>query len=94
MVIHGLAGSYDPNSVSAGSKHMYTLGFLLASTTGGLIYFILVKIWPVQIYPGTNMPPTTFEYMGANDGYFEDDVIMGVESVDSTLEEVHFNEKF
>jgi hypothetical protein len=75
---------------------MYTLGFLLASTTGGLIYFALTKIWPIQVYPDSNTPPVMFEEMGQNDGYFDDDIIIGVESIDNRLEAVqlHLPEKF
>lgn len=93
MVIHGLAGSYDP-SVSDASKHMYTLGFLLSSTTAGVIYYALCWFWPVQIYPAEkSTSPTSFEYMGANDGYFDDDTIIGLETVDGNLEPIIVSEK-
>jgi hypothetical protein len=71
---------------------MYTLGFLLASITGGLLYFISIKIWPVEIYPSSHPHQTSkeFEHMGTNDGFFEDDVVLGIEPVG---ESVHFHEK-
>jgi len=66
-----------------------------SSTTGGLIYFILTKIWPVQIYPDPDMSSTEFEQMGQNDGYLDDDIIIGVESVEGNLEAayIHDHEK-
>ncbi|KIW25907.1 uncharacterized protein PV07_09043 [Cladophialophora immunda] len=80
IVIHGLAGSYNPH-FSQASKDMYTMGFILASLTGGLAYYILVRIWPIKPYPADrDGKPMTLEYLGRTDGYFEDDVIDGVSS--------------
>jgi NCS1 family nucleobase:cation symporter-1 len=77
IVIHGLAGSFNPN-YNVNSKHMYSLGMLLSFATGATIYYVLNLIWPVRIYPIDHMDaPKTREYMAKMDGFFEDDAIVG-----------------
>ena len=82
ITIHGLAGAYNP-SISAASKHMYTLGFLLSGATSSVVYIVLCKVKPFQIYPlSYATAPRTREFLAANEGYFEDEqvLIVGIES--------------
>ena len=74
ITIHGLAGSYNVHFSSA-SKHMYSLGFPLATTTAAAFYYILNRIWPVPLYPPSREPgPRRFETMGKTDGFFYDEI--------------------
>lgn len=75
FTVHGVAGSLNPDSVAAASKNMYKLGFLLSFCMGGLIYYVLCWIWPVQILPLGSERILTFEEMAANEGFFEHESI-------------------
>jgi NCS1 family nucleobase:cation symporter-1 len=89
IVIHGLAGSFNPN-YNVTSKHMYSLGMLLSFATGATVYYVLNIIWPVRIYPIDHIDaPKTREYMAKMDGLFEDDAVIytNVVALDGIIEE-------
>jgi NCS1 family nucleobase:cation symporter-1 len=71
FVIHGIAGSLDPDSVNQASKNMYKLGFILSFSMGGLVYYALCLIWPVQVLPHGSERPLVFEELAANEGFFD-----------------------
>jgi NCS1 family nucleobase:cation symporter-1 len=71
FTVHGVAGSLDPSSVSAISKNMYKLGFLLSFCMGGVVHYLLCVIWPVQILPRGSERELSFEEMAANEGFFD-----------------------
>lgn len=55
----------------------------------GPLYYIFNRIWPVDIYPAEHMgAPKMREYMGTTDGFFDDEVIVGVEAGDSTEDHI------
>lgn len=60
---------------------------LMSFSTAGPLYYIFNRIWPVNIYPLDHSDvPKTREFMGRTDGYFEDEVIVGIEGHDGTIE--------
>lgn len=84
----GMIGRFHPTAVNDAAKNMYRMGWPLTFTVTGLLYAVLVYLLPVPIYPSTHHDvPTTFEYLGKRDGFFEDDVpeaLTGVEGLDAT----------
>lgn len=53
---------------------MYNLSLEVATLTAAAVYYIICKIWPVQIYPpGREDESIAFEIMGKTDGFFEDE---------------------
>lgn len=83
FTVHGVAGSLDPDAVAPASKNMYKLGFLLSTGMGGLVYYVLCLIWPVQILPRGAEQPLGFEQMAANEGFFEHE---GIGTITGVLE--------
>lgn len=83
FTVHGVAGSLNPDAVSAVSKNTYKLGFLLSFCMGGLVYCSLCLIWPVQILPVDAEQPLAFEQMAANEGFFEHE---GISTITGVLE--------
>jgi NCS1 family nucleobase:cation symporter-1 len=81
FTVHGVAGSLDPTSVSAVSKNMYKLGFILSFLMGGLVYYILCLIWPVQILSRGAERPLIFEELAANEGFFDHESISTITGV-------------
>ncbi|KAF2034939.1 hypothetical protein EK21DRAFT_97142 [Setomelanomma holmii] len=79
--VHGVAGSLNPRSVSAASKNMYKLGFLLSFCMGGLVYYVLCLIWPVRILPLEAEKELAFEKLAANEGFFEHENISTITGV-------------
>jgi NCS1 family nucleobase:cation symporter-1 len=75
FTVHGVAGSLNPKSVSDASKNMYKLGFLLSFCMGGLVYYVLCLIWPVQVLPKGLEQEMGFEQMAANEGFFDHESI-------------------
>ncbi|KAI4843809.1 hypothetical protein E4T44_06542 [Aureobasidium sp. EXF-8845] len=71
FVIHGIAGSLDPDSVNQASKNVCKLGFILSFSMGGLVYYALCLIWPVQVLPHGSERPLVFERLAANEGFFD-----------------------
>jgi NCS1 family nucleobase:cation symporter-1 len=72
FVVHGVAGSIKPTSVSQASKNMYKLGFILSFLMGGIVYYGLCMIWPVQVLPTAHEGEVLgFEQLALTDGYFE-----------------------
>jgi NCS1 family nucleobase:cation symporter-1 len=81
FTVHGVAGSLDPKSVSVASKNMYKLGFLLSFCMGGIVYYGLCLIWPVQILPLGAEKELAFEELAANEGFFEHESIATITGV-------------
>lgn len=71
FVVHGIANSLHPGSVGMASSNMYKLGFILSFTMGGLVYYVLCLIWPVQILPHGADRALAFEELAANEGFFD-----------------------
>lgn len=70
FTVHGVAGNLKPTSVSAASKNMYKLGFLLSFSMAAVVYYVLCLIWPVEILPRGANKELAFEEMAANEGFF------------------------
>jgi NCS1 family nucleobase:cation symporter-1 len=81
FTVHGVAGSLDPTSVTTASKNMYKLGFLLSFCMGGLVYYILCLIWPVQILPKGAERQLAFEELAGNEGFFDHESISTITGV-------------
>lgn len=81
FTVHGVAGSLDPDSVAAASKNMYKLGFLLSLCMGGLVYYVLCLIWPVQTLPTGAEQPLAFERMATNEGFLDHESISTITGV-------------
>jgi NCS1 family nucleobase:cation symporter-1 len=75
FTVHGVAGSLDPDSVADASKNMYKLGFILSFSMGGLVYYSLCLIWPVQILPIGADRELAFEELAANEGFFNHETV-------------------
>lgn len=53
----------------------------------GPLYYLANLVWPMDIYPaGHEGVPKTREYMGKTDGFFEEEVILGLGDDSSTRE--------
>jgi NCS1 family nucleobase:cation symporter-1 len=93
FTVHGVAGSLNPASVSGASKNMYKLGFLLSFCMGGLVYYVLCLVWPVQVLPDGLERPLSFEELAANEGFFDHEsvsTITGVLEGEAVIGEHHF----
>jgi NCS1 family nucleobase:cation symporter-1 len=87
-VIHGLAGSFD-TTYNQGSTRIYSIGMLMSFAIAGPLYYIFNRIWPVNMYPTEYMgAPKTREYLGETDGFFEDEIIVGLEGGNSIEERI------
>ena len=73
FTVHGVAGSLDADSVAGTSKNMYKLGFLLSLSMGGLVYYTLCVIWPVQMLPSGSERYLAFEDLAENEGFFDNE---------------------
>lgn len=72
FVVHGVAGSIKPSSVGQASKNMYKLGFILSFLMGGIVYYGLCLIWPVQVLPISHADEVLgFEQLALSEGYFD-----------------------
>ncbi|KAA8617879.1 FUI1 Cytosine uracil thiamine allantoin permease [Pyrenophora tritici-repentis] len=71
FTVHGVAGSLNANSVAEASKNMYKLGFLLSFCMGGVVYYVLCLVWPVQLLPSGTERYLSFEDMAAHEGFFD-----------------------
>ncbi|KAI5247928.1 hypothetical protein E4T42_05880 [Aureobasidium subglaciale] len=71
FVVHGIANSLNPGSVGMASSNMYKLGFILSFTMGGLVYYVLCLIWPIQVLPAGSERTLMFEELAANEGFFD-----------------------
>jgi NCS1 family nucleobase:cation symporter-1 len=60
---------------------MYKLGFILSFLMGGLVYYILSLIWPVQILPTGSETELVFEELAANEGFFDHESISTITGV-------------
>jgi NCS1 family nucleobase:cation symporter-1 len=50
FTVHSVAGSLNPKVVSAASKIIHKLGFILSFCMGGLACYVLCVVWPVRYY--------------------------------------------
>lgn len=75
FIVHGVAGSLHHDLVAAASKNMYKLGLLLSFCMGGLVYYVLCLIWPIQVLPQGTERPLEFEELAANEGCFDHESI-------------------
>lgn len=87
LVISGIRGAIEPGSISAVVVNIYNCGFVLSFTAAGVTYYVLCRIWPVQILPrgvGTRAryegeeeeeeKSLRREYMVHTEGFLVDDV--------------------
>lgn len=51
LVISGIRGAIEPGSISDVVVNIYNCGFVLSFTAAGVTYYVLCRIWPVQILP-------------------------------------------
>lgn len=51
LVISGIRGAIEPGSISAVVVNIYNCGFVLSFMAAGVTYYVLCRIWPVQILP-------------------------------------------
>lgn len=87
-VIHGLAGSFHTN-YNKGSTHIYSIGMLLTLAIAGSLYYLFNLIWPVDVYPpGRSDEPRTRECLATTDGFFADEVIVGIGSEQQSEDDV------
>lgn len=77
-MVHGVAGSLNPDSVNSASKNMYKLGFTLSLLMGSLVYYVLCLIWPPPMYPVGVDGPERFEGMADSEGFFEGETPEGI----------------
>ena len=74
LVISGSSGAINPGSISQTAVNIYNTGFLLSFTAGGVVYFVLCKIFPVRVYPsGREHESMKWEHMATTEGFFHDD---------------------
>lgn len=81
--IHGLAGAFDPSSVSDGSLKMYKLSFIISGGIGGLVYTATCLIWPPAILPrgvdrGSKLE---FEELAKDEGFLEGESIATINGI-------------
>lgn len=90
LVISGIRGAIEPGSISAVVVNIYNCGFVLSFTAAGVTYYVLCRIWPVQILPrgvgarramyegeeeeGEEEKSLRREYMVHTEGFLVDDV--------------------
>lgn len=60
---------------------MYKLGFLLSFCMGGLVYYVLCLIWPVQVLPQGLERTLSFEELAANEGFFDHESVSTITGV-------------
>lgn len=74
LVISGISGVLNPGSIGQTAVNIYNMGFLLSTSSAALTYFVLIKIWPVRVYPvGKEETGMEWERMAAMEGFFEED---------------------
>lgn len=74
LVISGLSGVLNPGSISQTAVNVYNMGFLLSTSSAALTYFVLIKVWPVRVYPvGKEGTGLEWEIMGPSEGFLEGD---------------------
>lgn len=78
LVISGIAGAINPGSISQTAVNVYNCGFILSATAGAVVYAILCRIWPVQVYPrGRHAGESkAWEAMRQTEGFFLDDDVV------------------
>lgn len=77
LVISGISGAITPGSISQTAVNIYNSGFVLSLVCGAVVYFVLVKIWPVQIYPdGREGERKMWESMVPTEGFFLDEELV------------------
>ncbi|KAK4627328.1 Allantoin permease [Fulvia fulva] len=51
LLISGISGAIDPGSISQTAVNVYNCGFVLSFTGAAVMYYVLCRIWPIQLYP-------------------------------------------
>ncbi|EMF14673.1 allantoin permease [Sphaerulina musiva SO2202] len=81
LVISGIRGAIEPGSISDVVVNIYNCGFVLSFTAAGVTYYVLCRIWPVQILPRggeeeeeEEEKSLRREYMVHTEGFLVDDV--------------------
>ena len=77
LVIHGVANSINPGSVSEGSTKIYRLGFLVSFCVGFVSFGILNLVFPVKqlLHQDMDIKSVKFEEFIATDGYLDGETI-------------------
>lgn len=75
LVISGISGAVNPGSISQTAVNVYNCGFVLSGTAGAVVYALMCKFWPVQVYPAGRHADESkaWESMVATEGFFNDD---------------------
>ncbi|KAL4894073.1 permease for cytosine/purines, uracil, thiamine, allantoin-domain-containing protein [Aspergillus ambiguus] len=64
MGLPGLVGKYQPELVSAAAINMFKMGWILTFVTASVVYFVLIKAVPPQVFPeGLEGLPVRWEYL-------------------------------
>lgn len=72
--IPGLAAAIHPDKYSVNCLHTNYIGWLMCTFAGLIFYTAFGKLAKPSIYPANHKDsPTTFEYMGDSNGFFDDD---------------------
>jgi NCS1 family nucleobase:cation symporter-1 len=75
LVISGIAGVLKPGSIGIEAVNIYNMSFILSTTSASLAYLLIVKIWPIKVFPPGphENDPVTWEAMVPTEGFFEED---------------------
>ncbi|KAK4504064.1 hypothetical protein PRZ48_004979 [Zasmidium cellare] len=75
LVISGISGAINPGSISQTAVNIYNCGFVLSLSAAAISYYIICKIWPVQVYPAGRHEHESkdWETMVPTEGFFTDD---------------------
>jgi hypothetical protein len=75
LVISGISGVLHPGSIGVEAVNIYNMSFILSTTSASLTYLLMVKIWPIKVFPpGMHERDTvTWEAMVPAEGFFEED---------------------
>jgi nucleobase:cation symporter-1, NCS1 family len=75
LVISGIAGVLKPGSIGIEAVNIYNMSFILSTTSASLAYLLMVKIWPIKVFPPGphENDPVTWEAMVPTEGFLEED---------------------
>lgn len=75
LVISGISGVLKPGSIGIQAVNIYNMSFILSTISASVTYLLLVKIWPVKVYPpGPHEDdPVSWEALAATEGFFDED---------------------
>lgn len=74
-MISGISGVLKPGSIGIEAVNIYNMSFILSTTSASLTYLLIVKIWPIKVFPPGphENDPVSWEAMAAREGFFEED---------------------